>query len=41
MGAKTYEQAAGFSPDPDGENPLDNSAVHPESYKIVQKIAKI
>jgi uncharacterized protein len=40
MGAKTYEQAAGFLRIPDGENPLDNSAVHPESYKIVQKIAK-
>jgi uncharacterized protein len=39
MGAKAFEQAAGFLRIPDGENALDNSAVHPESYKIVQKIA--
>lgn len=39
MGAKAFEQAAGFLRIPDGKNALDNSAVHPESYKIVQKIA--
>ena len=39
MGAKTYEQAAGFLRIPDGKNALDNSAVHPESYKIVAKMA--
>ncbi|QGY42935.1 S1 RNA-binding domain-containing protein [Maribellus comscasis] len=40
MGPKAFEQAAGFLRIPDAENPLDNSAVHPESYKIVQKMAK-
>ena len=40
MGAKAFEQAAGFLRIPDAENPLDNSAVHPESYFVVQKIAK-
>ncbi|MDL2290419.1 RNA-binding transcriptional accessory protein, partial [Paludibacteraceae bacterium OttesenSCG-928-F17] len=40
MGAKTFEQSAGFLRIPDGEQPLDNSAVHPESYKIVEKMAK-
>jgi len=40
MGAKTYEQCAGFLRISNGENPLDNSSVHPESYKIVEKIAK-
>ncbi len=39
LGAKTFEQCAGFLRIPDGDNPLDNSAVHPESYKIVEKIA--
>jgi len=39
MGAKAYEQAAGFLRIPDAANPLDNSAVHPESYFVVQKIA--
>ena len=39
MGPKAYEQAAGFLRIPDGKNPLDNSAVHPESYPIVKKIA--
>lgn len=39
MGAKTFEQAAGFLRIPDGGNALDNSAVHPESYKIVAKMA--
>ncbi|MDX8340478.1 Tex family protein [Draconibacterium sp. IB214405] len=40
MGPKAYEQAAGFLRIPDAKNPLDNSGVHPESYKIVSKIAK-
>ncbi|EGJ71376.1 Tex-like protein [Bacteroides coprosuis DSM 18011] len=40
MGAKTYEQAAGFLRIREGENPLDNTAVHPESYHIVEKMAK-
>ena len=40
MGAKAFEQAAGFLRIRDGENPLDNTAVHPESYPLVQKMAK-
>lgn len=40
MGAKTYEQCAGFLRISDAENPLDNSAVHPESYHVVEKMAK-
>lgn len=40
MGAKTYEQSAGFLRIADGENPLDNSAVHPESYPVVESMAK-
>jgi len=40
MGAKTFEQCAGFLRIPDSENPLDNSAVHPESYVIVEAMAK-
>ena len=40
MGNKTFEQCAGFLRIPDGENPLDNSAVHPESYPLVEKMAK-
>jgi len=40
MGAKTYEQCAGFLRIPESENPLDNSAVHPESYGIVETMAK-
>ena len=39
MGPKTYEQAAGFLRIRDSENPLDRSAVHPESYLIVEKMA--
>lgn len=39
MGAKSFEQSAGFIRIPESENPLDNSAVHPESYPIVEKIA--
>lgn len=40
MGAKTYEQSAGFLRIPDAENPLDNSAVHPESYHVVEMMAR-
>lgn len=40
LGPKTFEQCAGFLRISDGENPLDSSAVHPESYKIVEKMAK-
>ena len=40
MGAKTYEQAAGFLRVTNSDNPLDNSAVHPESYDIVERMAK-
>ena len=40
LGAKAFEQAAGFLRVPDSRQPLDNSAVHPESYSIVEKIAK-
>lgn len=39
MGDKAFEQCAGFLRIPDGKNPLDNSAVHPESYAIVEKMA--
>lgn len=38
LGEKTFEQAAGFLRVMNGENPLDASAVHPESYPIVQRI---
>jgi uncharacterized protein len=40
LGAKAFEQAAGFLRIRQGENPLDYSAVHPESYDIVEKMAK-
>lgn len=40
LGPKTFEQCAGFLRISEGENPLDNSAVHPESYVIVQEMAK-
>jgi len=40
MGAKAFEQAAGFLRIPNADNPLDNSAVHPESYFVVEKMAK-
>ena len=39
LGPKAFEQAAGFLRIRDGKNPLDNTAVHPESYAIVDKIA--
>ena len=40
MGAKAFEQCAGFLRIPNAKNPLDNSAVHPESYSVVEHIAK-
>lgn len=40
LGAKAFEQAAGFLRISDGKNPLDNSAVHPESYPVVKRMAK-
>jgi len=40
MGPKAFEQSAGFLRIDNGDNPLDNSAVHPESYHVVQKMAK-
>jgi uncharacterized protein len=40
LGPKAFEQAAGFLRIRGGENPLDNTAVHPESYSVVQAIAK-
>ena len=39
LGPKAFEQAAGFLRIHDGENPLDASAVHPESYKVVKRMA--
>jgi len=38
LGDKTFEQAAGFLRVPNGDNPLDNSSVHPEAYPVVEKI---
>lgn len=40
LGAKAFEQCAGFLRIPNAKNLLDNSAVHPESYKVVESIAK-
>lgn len=40
MGKKTYEQAAGFLRIENGKNPLDNTIIHPESYRIAEEIAK-
>lgn len=40
MGAKAFEQCAGFLRIPGAKSPLDNTAVHPESYHIVEKMAK-
>ena len=39
FGPKTFEQAAGFLRIRGGENPLDMTAVHPESYPVVEQIA--
>ena len=38
LGDKTFQQAAGFLRIPDGDNPLDRSAVHPEAYPVVERI---
>jgi uncharacterized protein len=40
LGDKAFEQCAGFLRIPDAENPLDNSAVHPERYKLVERMAQ-
>jgi uncharacterized protein len=40
MGPKSFEQCAGFLRIPGAENPLDNSSVHPESYHVVESMAK-
>lgn len=40
LGAKAFQQAAGFLRIPGGDNPLDNTAVHPESYHVVKAMAK-
>ncbi len=40
LGAKAYEQAAGFLRISDAKNPLDNTAVHPEAYPVVERMAK-
>lgn len=40
MGAKSFEQCAGFLRIPNAKNPLDNTAVHPESYFIVEQMAR-
>ena len=40
LGPKAFEQCAGFLRIPDGDNPLDTSAVHPESYPVVRRIAE-
>lgn len=39
LGPKAFEQCAGFLRIPNAENPLDNSAVHPESYKVVESMS--
>ncbi|KAB2844289.1 MAG: S1 RNA-binding domain-containing protein, partial [Melioribacteraceae bacterium] len=41
VGEKLFEQAAGFLKIPGGENPLDNTFIHPESYKATEKLLKI
>ncbi len=41
LGAKAFEQAAGFLRIREGDNPLDNTAVHPESYSIVENLSLI
>ncbi|MGB0404043.1 MAG: Tex family protein [Salibacteraceae bacterium] len=40
MGAKAFEQSAGFLRIKDGLNPLDNTGVHPESYKLIEKMSR-
>lgn len=40
LGAKSYEQSIGFLRILEGENPLDKTAIHPESYKAAEQIVK-
>ncbi len=40
LGPKAFEQAAGFLRIPEGDDPLDSSAIHPESYKVAKKLIK-
>ncbi|MCK5780555.1 MAG: RNA-binding transcriptional accessory protein [Psychrilyobacter sp.] len=40
LGAKAYEQMAGFLIVPESENPLDNTIIHPESYKVAKELLK-
>lgn len=40
LGAKAFQQCAGFLRIPGAQNPLDNSAVHPEAYKVVERMAQ-
>lgn len=40
LGDKAFEQAAGFLRIRESENPLDNSAIHPENYKVIEQLAK-
>jgi len=40
LGERTFQQAAGFLRIPDGSNPLDGSAVHPEAYPVVERILR-
>ncbi|RXZ84046.1 RNA-binding transcriptional accessory protein [Paenibacillaceae bacterium] len=40
LGAKSYEQCIGFLRIPEGDNPLDRTPIHPESYKVVDKLFK-
>jgi len=41
LGDKTFEQCAGFLRIPDGDNVLDNTSVHPESYEAAKKLLDI
>lgn len=41
MGEKTFEQCAGFLKIPNGDNPLDNTSIHPESYQAAEKLLKL
>ncbi|MBU5427768.1 RNA-binding transcriptional accessory protein [Tissierella pigra] len=41
LGEKTFIQCAGFLRIPDGDNPLDNTGVHPESYEVAEKLLKM
>ncbi|MFZ5652340.1 MAG: Tex family protein [Bacillota bacterium] len=41
LGPKAYEQAVGFLRIPDGENPLDRTSIHPESYRLAEKLLEM